>query len=312
MAARFQNVSDQDAYCPMSVFRWIHEVCRGNEDLQNEGHSGRSCQHEIDAAIQSIRQDESNASLRAIGDTLSISLETVRIHMARIGYPLKALRWIPHILKSELKQARLTMCMQLLPKLRAHAHNNLHSLVTGDESWFYREYVRDRIWTTRDENPPERTNRTIASRKSMLTVLWNPHEFHIVTMLPLGISFKASWFVDQNLVHLLHRFFAGGWDRGQRKFLVHLGNTATHNPKVTQNIFEHSPLKKLPQPPYSSNISPSDFYLFGKAKNSLIGQEIPDEIGLLEIVMDILDRVSGDELQAVFRSWIGCVQGEIW
>jgi hypothetical protein len=39
-------------------------------------------------------------------------------------------RRIPHTPRSELKQTRVTMCMQLLSKLRAHAHNNWHSLVT--------------------------------------------------------------------------------------------------------------------------------------------------------------------------------------
>jgi hypothetical protein len=60
--------------------------------------------------------------------------------------------------------------MQRLPKLRAHAYNNWHYLVTGDESWFYYEYVRSRIWTAKDENAPEVADRTIATRKSMLTV----------------------------------------------------------------------------------------------------------------------------------------------
>jgi hypothetical protein len=60
--------------------------------------------------------------------------------------------WIPHALTRELKEVHLTVCFQLLPKLRPYAHDNWRHLVTGDESWFYYEYVRDRIWTARDEN----------------------------------------------------------------------------------------------------------------------------------------------------------------
>jgi hypothetical protein len=62
-----------------------------------------------------------------------------------IGYTLKALWWIPHTLISELKQIHSMMWLLLLPKLRVHAHNNWHNFVTGDESWFYHEYARDRI-----------------------------------------------------------------------------------------------------------------------------------------------------------------------
>jgi hypothetical protein len=67
-----------------------------------------------------------------------------------------------------------------------------------------------------------------------------------------------------------------------------------YNSKVTQEFCEPNPLKRLPHPPYSPDISPSDFYLFGKVKSTLIVRGIPD--------------VSGAELQRVFWSWIECVE----
>jgi histone-lysine N-methyltransferase SETMAR len=73
---------------------------------------------------------------------------------------------------------------------------------------------------------------------------------------------------------------------------------------MAQNFFEHSPLKRLVHPPYSPDISPSDVCPFGKIKSQLIGQEIPDEIGLFEAVSDILNAISAAELHRVFRSWI--------
>jgi hypothetical protein len=79
--------------------------------------------------------------------------------------------------------------------------------VTGDESWFYDEYARERIWTGMDDNAPEVANRTIASQKSMLAGLWNPDAFHVVTILPARHSFRAPWFRDQNLQPLVDKFF---------------------------------------------------------------------------------------------------------
>jgi hypothetical protein len=75
------------------------------------------------------------------------------------------------------------MCVQLLFKLRADAHNNWRDLITGDESWFYYEYARDGIWTAQDDNTSEVENGIIPSRKSIPTVLWMPHGFHVMTML---------------------------------------------------------------------------------------------------------------------------------
>jgi hypothetical protein len=57
-----------------------------------------------------------NASLGTIAEIWSISPETGLTRMSRIGYALKILRWIRYALTNELKQVRVTMCLQLPPK----------------------------------------------------------------------------------------------------------------------------------------------------------------------------------------------------
>jgi hypothetical protein len=131
---RLRNVYGSDTCCRASIFIWISEVRRSNEEFRNGGRLGRTNQHEIDAGIRSIPQKNSNTSLRTIAEILSISPETVPTHMSRIGHTLKTLPWIPRALTYELKQVCSPMCPQLLPKLRAHAHDNWWLLVTGAES----------------------------------------------------------------------------------------------------------------------------------------------------------------------------------
>jgi predicted DNA-binding protein YlxM (UPF0122 family) len=123
----------------------MNEIRHANEELRNMGRPGRPDCHETDAALRSILRDGPNASLRTIADTLSISPRAVHTHMSRTGDTLKSLRWISHAFTSQLKQVRFDLCLQLSPKLSAHAHDNWRRLVTGHESWFYSEYVRDRI-----------------------------------------------------------------------------------------------------------------------------------------------------------------------
>jgi histone-lysine N-methyltransferase SETMAR len=96
-----------------------------------------------------------------------------------------------------------------------------------------------------------------------------------------------------------------------KRLMVHVDNAPVHNSRMTRNFLEHNPLKKLPHPPYSPDISSWDFCLFGKVKGALIGQDIPDEISLLDAVTEILNRISTDELQRVFRSWIERVENVI-
>jgi hypothetical protein len=94
--------------------------------------------------------------------------------------------------------------------------------LTGDENWFYGQYVRDRIRTERGEN------RTVASRKRLLTVSWNPHGFSAVTMLVPRASFNASSFSDGNLVPLVETFFPVGWNVERRKQTVDIHNAPSH------------------------------------------------------------------------------------
>jgi hypothetical protein len=56
IAQRLHDVYGQDAcfHCRASAFRWIPEVCRGNEELRNKGHPGRPVRHLVDAAIRPI------------------------------------------------------------------------------------------------------------------------------------------------------------------------------------------------------------------------------------------------------------------
>jgi hypothetical protein len=46
----------------------------------------------------------------------------------------------------------------------------------------------DQIWLPHDELPPSFPKQTIASQKLMITVVWNPHEFHVIQSLPKGIK----------------------------------------------------------------------------------------------------------------------------
>jgi hypothetical protein len=89
---------------------------------------------------------------------------------------------------------------------------------------------------------------------------------------------------------------SNGWNVRQRKLVIHAENAPIYHSKMTHYFFEYIPLKKLPYPLYLRDVSPLDFYLFGKRNSALIRQEISDEIGLHEIVTQISEWHSGSRL----------------
>ena len=77
------------------------------------------------------------------------------------------------------------------------------------------------------------------------------------------------------------------------------------------NIEFLSPEKfeQVPHPKYSSDLAPSDFYLFGKIKDKLEGVVFENEDELKERIVEEFKKISKDELKSVFDGWIArCYQ----
>jgi hypothetical protein len=63
-------------------------------------------------------------------------------------------------------------------------------------------------------------------------------------------------------------------------------------------------MKSTPHPPYSPDLAPSDFYLFGYDKRCLAGLLFEDVDQLLAAVEGVLEGIEKLTLQAVFLEWL--------
>jgi hypothetical protein len=63
-------------------------------------------------------------------------------------------------------------------------------------------------------------------------------------------------------------------------------------------------MKSAPHPPYSPDITPSDFYLFGYVKRCLAGLSFEDADQLLAAVEGVLEGIKKVTLQSVFLEWM--------
>ena len=62
-------------------------------------------------------------------------------------------------------------------------------------------------------------------------------------------------------------------------------------------------LKRAPHPPYSPDIAPSDFFLFGYIKNKMEGQSYESRKEVKKCITDILQQIPTDMLKRVFDEW---------
>jgi hypothetical protein len=85
----------------------------------------------------------------------------------------------------------------------------------------------------------------------MLTVVWNPHGFHLASLLPKGQKWTSQCYID----HILPEIYALCNARDRQKSVVHANNARPHVAKTVKQYLEDNNPKSAPHPPYSPDCS---------------------------------------------------------
>jgi hypothetical protein len=127
IASRLHNVYEEADHSRATVFRWISKTVSGNSELQSDKSLGRPPRYDTDGDIRNILRDNPFALLRTIVEMLGMSPETDRLHLLRIGYVLKALHSVRHILMDNRKPLRVEERQTVMAALRVQEHNQWHT-----------------------------------------------------------------------------------------------------------------------------------------------------------------------------------------
>jgi histone-lysine N-methyltransferase SETMAR len=79
-----------------------------------------------------------------------------------------------------------------------------------------------------------------------------------------------------------------------------LDNCPVHFSNATEQFITENHIEHVPHRPYSPDLAPSDFWLFGHVKTSLIGQTFDEAEQLLEAITEFLNEIQRPEVVAVF------------
>lgn len=266
---------------------------------------GRHIDEQLMTKIKQVLEDEPNFSVRNIARLINENPSTVHRYLTQyIGLVYKHCYWVPHNLSDSQKVDRACQSSQLKNLLEKCKHNSYRNLLTGDQSWFTLSYSANGMWLESDEYPTKYVKDSIGSEKIMLTVIWNPFGFHIIDFLPEGTSFNSSYFIEHILTPLESKKCQIWNQSHNRKLHLHLDNSRIHNSKISLKKTIEFGFKRTPQPPYSPDIAPSDFFLFGYVKGKLRGCIFTSVDELQEKILEILHSIDHKILKSVFDEWI--------
>ena len=163
---------------------------------------------------------------------------------------------------------RLSICSSLL--LRNKNEDLLERLITCDEKWIlYDNSRRSGEWLDKDARPSTIPKRGITSRKVMITVWWSMSGIIHYDFLEPGETITAQSYCHQ--LDVFHEKL-----KQKRPALVNRGcplllhdNARPHVAKLTLQKLQELGYETLPHPPYSPDISPTDYHLFLSLDNFL-------------------------------------------
>jgi hypothetical protein len=123
----------------------------------------------------------------------------------------------------------------------------------------------------------------------MLTVFWSVDGFHVVEPLPTDIKFNTTYFVE-HMPLLTTRLEIGASKRRRILYRLHCDNPGPENSSRSRALTNDHGFQRIPHPPYSPDLAPSDFYLFGILKRQLENKEFVVPEDLLKTIVQILDK----------------------
>jgi histone-lysine N-methyltransferase SETMAR len=190
-----------------------------------------------------------------------------------------------------------------LKVLQVQQSRSWHDIVTFDESSFYLNTDHNRLWLVPGETPPDRERHIIQLPKFISIVLWGVTRFHVVKLLPKGDIFNACYCINEILSKIAF------WREGQRgasnrKMIVHVDNARPHPVRSIRQYIESCKMIRPQHPPYSPDLAPSYFSLFGYLNNRLQGQHFETGEDLLAAMIELIGIIERATLEKVFLKWM--------
>jgi histone-lysine N-methyltransferase SETMAR len=301
-----------------NVYQWCRNFNQGRLSLVDEPRSGRPRSSTTDENIgkvdDMIRQDR-RLKIRTIAAALDISKSRVHeIVHDLLGYRKVCARWVPKQLTDVHKETRMALSLTHLSRYHVEGNKFLERIITGDETWVHYdtpETKRDSMTWKHFNSPPPRKFKFIPSAKKMMaTVFWDYCGVLLVDFLPRGESVNAAHYCEtlDRLREAVRRKRPGLLSTGV--ILLH-DNATPHTAEMTRNWLNQYKWDILEHPPYSPDLAPSDFHLFGRLKQHLAGQHFKTDDALKDAVLQFLSQLDGyfywDGIIALVDRWDKCL-----
>jgi histone-lysine N-methyltransferase SETMAR len=204
------------------------------------------------------------------------------------------------LLSNDQEKLPVDASQKLLSLLGMYAEHNFEGIATGDESWFQYSSYSDLMFAGSRESVVPRIRAKISGHKTRLTIFLISRRLPVLEARPKGTKFNQDYFIDGIFPRLCHEKRRISRKEGFPAFPVHMDNSMCHNGHKVSAVFAKRSIERAPHPPYSSDINPCDFWLFGMLKHKMKDPEFQSQQAILSVVAKMWNDLTFADVQRVF------------
>jgi len=298
------RVYGEAAPCTTTVSLWWHRAEEGLANVDDRTRPGRPSVLESAALVSELLEEQPFASLRSMSMELGLSKSAIEnVLKSELGMQYFNLRWVPHNISPAQKAARVEAATSLLATLDRLSPTGLAYLPTSDESWFLHYNPHSARWATSATEAGERTRQTPTKDKCLVVMTWSFNGFCHVTAVPQGETYNSEYVVNI----LLPALDAAIRDKrpviGLSGTKLHWDNARPHTSRMTQDALGSRGVTTLPHPPYSPDLAPCDFFIFGHIKHAVMGRRFASTREIVSEIYEKFSQIPSDTLWVVLGQW---------
>ena len=289
IAVRLKQVYKEHAFNRSTVSRWLARfksstfVEENNEEnvttlktLADETRSGRppsAMTTDKQLKKNKLIKENRGITVRETSEELEISLGSTHSIIKSLGYRKICAKWVPKKMTENQKQTRVDCCRDLTQMAQANP-DFFERYITGDETWVYYYDPESRQqsmeWCHPNSPRPKKFRAEKSGKKLLATVFWDIYGVICVDFLPRGVTMDSEMYI-QTLKKLRARIYRVRPGLEMQNVLFHHDNAPSHSSAKTREVIRSYGWTTLPHPPYSPDLAPSDYHLFGPLKAELRG-----------------------------------------
>lgn len=290
------------------VFQWHKDFSEGRELVEDEPRSGRPATSKTVQNIAKVQQlvtENRRLTVINISDELNLNPRTVHeILKENLGLRKLCAKMVPKNLTPEQKETRKNVSSDLLGRFQ-NDEIFVKNVVTGDETWVF-EYDpetkrQSAEWLPKNSPRPKKARMSKSKIKSMLITFFDCQGIIHKEFVPPGQTVNGQFYC-QVLERLRKRVNRVRPEISQ-SWMLHHDNAPSHKAACVTDFLAKKGIQLVPQPPYSPDVSPCDFFLFPKIKSCLKGERLESLENIQRRVTAELNAIPKEEFQKCFEAW---------